>query len=164
MLKIYDVKTAQQTILKRIPPDETIVPSSVLDRIAEPSASASALKRPCGVFCGTCAPAAMPPCGTGPPNWMAFLQTPRFVSRTSSLLPLWNLTCPRAGSARAGRLSNPRVPSSPAIDLLVHQRLRRYTWADHSPARARWAVCPRRYGSPALVRFDVRYPGAGCRC
>lgn len=35
MLKIYDVETAQNTILKRIPPDETNVPSVVLDRIAE---------------------------------------------------------------------------------------------------------------------------------
>jgi histidinol dehydrogenase len=35
MLKIYDVETAQKTILKRIPPDETTVPPSVLDRIAE---------------------------------------------------------------------------------------------------------------------------------
>jgi histidinol dehydrogenase len=35
MLKIYDVETAQQTILKRIPPDETTVPPNVLDRIAE---------------------------------------------------------------------------------------------------------------------------------
>jgi histidinol dehydrogenase len=35
MLKIYDVETAQKTILKRIPPDETDVPPIVLDRIAE---------------------------------------------------------------------------------------------------------------------------------
>lgn len=35
MLKIYDVETAKKTILRRIPPDETVVPSSVLDRIAE---------------------------------------------------------------------------------------------------------------------------------
>ncbi len=35
MLKIYDVQTAQITILKRIPPDETDVPPIVLDRIAE---------------------------------------------------------------------------------------------------------------------------------
>jgi histidinol dehydrogenase len=35
MLKIYDVQTAQQTILKRIPPDETGVPPGVLERIAE---------------------------------------------------------------------------------------------------------------------------------
>ena len=35
MIKIYDVQTAQQTILKRIPPDETDVPPIVLDRIAE---------------------------------------------------------------------------------------------------------------------------------
>ncbi len=35
MLKIYNVQTAQNTILKRIPPDETSVPPSVLDRIAE---------------------------------------------------------------------------------------------------------------------------------
>lgn len=34
MLKIYDVSEAQKTILKRIPPDETAVPSIVLDRIA----------------------------------------------------------------------------------------------------------------------------------
>jgi histidinol dehydrogenase len=33
MLKIYDVTTAKQTILKRIPPDETDVPPVVLDRI-----------------------------------------------------------------------------------------------------------------------------------
>jgi histidinol dehydrogenase len=33
MLKIYDVTTAKQTILKRIPPDETEVPPIVLDRI-----------------------------------------------------------------------------------------------------------------------------------
>jgi histidinol dehydrogenase len=33
MLKIYDVTTAKQTILKRIPPDETAVPPIVLDRI-----------------------------------------------------------------------------------------------------------------------------------
>lgn len=35
MLKIYDVETAQKTILKRIPPDETVVPPSMLERIAE---------------------------------------------------------------------------------------------------------------------------------
>jgi histidinol dehydrogenase len=35
MLKIYDPEIAQQTILKRIPPDETNVPPSVLERIAE---------------------------------------------------------------------------------------------------------------------------------
>ena len=35
MLKIYDVETARQTILKRIPPDETAAPPIVLDRIAE---------------------------------------------------------------------------------------------------------------------------------
>ena len=35
MIKIYDVETAQQTILKRIPPDETNVPPIMLDRIAE---------------------------------------------------------------------------------------------------------------------------------
>lgn len=34
MLKIYDVETAQKSILKRIPPDETEVPPVVLDRIA----------------------------------------------------------------------------------------------------------------------------------
>jgi len=34
MLKIYDVESAQKTILKRIPPDETDVPAIVLDRIA----------------------------------------------------------------------------------------------------------------------------------
>ena len=34
MLKIYDVETAQKSILKRIPPDETNVPPVVLDRIA----------------------------------------------------------------------------------------------------------------------------------
>lgn len=33
MLKIYDITTAKQTILKRIPPDETEVPPIVLDRI-----------------------------------------------------------------------------------------------------------------------------------
>ena len=35
MIKIYNVQTAKQTILKRIPPDETDVPPSLLDRIAE---------------------------------------------------------------------------------------------------------------------------------
>ena len=35
MINIYDVETAQNTILKRIPPDETVVPPIVLDRIAE---------------------------------------------------------------------------------------------------------------------------------
>ena len=35
MLKIYDVETAKKTILKRIPPDETVVPPNVLERIAE---------------------------------------------------------------------------------------------------------------------------------
>jgi histidinol dehydrogenase len=35
MLKIYDVETAQKTILKRIPPDEIDVPPILLDRIAE---------------------------------------------------------------------------------------------------------------------------------
>lgn len=35
MIKIYDVVTARNTILKRIPPDETDVPPIVLDRIAE---------------------------------------------------------------------------------------------------------------------------------
>ena len=35
MINIYDVETAQNTILKRIPPDETAVPSIMLDRIAE---------------------------------------------------------------------------------------------------------------------------------
>lgn len=34
MLKIFDVETAKQSILKRIPPDETAVPPVVLDRIA----------------------------------------------------------------------------------------------------------------------------------
>jgi histidinol dehydrogenase len=33
MLKIYDVTTAKQTILKRIPPDETEVPPVIFDRI-----------------------------------------------------------------------------------------------------------------------------------
>jgi histidinol dehydrogenase len=33
MLKIYDSSTARQTLLKRIPPDETSVPPIVLDRI-----------------------------------------------------------------------------------------------------------------------------------
>lgn len=35
MINIYDVQTAQKTILKRIPPDETDVPPIVLERIAE---------------------------------------------------------------------------------------------------------------------------------
>jgi histidinol dehydrogenase len=35
MLKIYDVSSAQKTILKRIPPDETEVPLVVLERITE---------------------------------------------------------------------------------------------------------------------------------
>ncbi len=35
MINIYDVETAQNTILKRIPPDETAVPPIMLDRIAE---------------------------------------------------------------------------------------------------------------------------------
>ncbi len=35
MIKIYDIETAKQTILKRIPPDESDVPTTVLDRIAE---------------------------------------------------------------------------------------------------------------------------------
>ncbi len=35
MLKIYDVKNAKETILKRIPLDETQVPAIMLDRIAE---------------------------------------------------------------------------------------------------------------------------------
>lgn len=35
MLKIYDVETAQKTILKRIPPDETDLPPSMLERIGE---------------------------------------------------------------------------------------------------------------------------------
>jgi histidinol dehydrogenase len=35
MIKIYDIQTAQRTILKRIPPDETEVPPIILDRIAE---------------------------------------------------------------------------------------------------------------------------------
>src|SRR5512133_3624649 len=34
MIKIYDVKTAKKTILKRIPPDETDVPPAMLERIA----------------------------------------------------------------------------------------------------------------------------------
>jgi histidinol dehydrogenase len=34
MLKIYDAETAQKSILKRIPPDETDVPPVVLERIA----------------------------------------------------------------------------------------------------------------------------------
>jgi histidinol dehydrogenase len=34
MLKIFDVESAQKSILKRIPPDETAVPPIVLDRIA----------------------------------------------------------------------------------------------------------------------------------
>jgi histidinol dehydrogenase len=34
MLKIFDVNTAKQTILKRLPPDETDVPPVVLERIA----------------------------------------------------------------------------------------------------------------------------------
>jgi histidinol dehydrogenase len=34
MLKIYDVPTAIQTILKRIPPDETVVSQTMLDRLA----------------------------------------------------------------------------------------------------------------------------------
>jgi histidinol dehydrogenase len=35
MIEIYDVTTARNTILRRIPPDETDVPSSVIERIAE---------------------------------------------------------------------------------------------------------------------------------
>jgi len=35
MIKIYDVPTATQSILKRTPPDETDVPPIVLDRIAK---------------------------------------------------------------------------------------------------------------------------------
>ena len=35
MLEIYDVESAKRTILKRIPPDESVVPAIVLDRIAE---------------------------------------------------------------------------------------------------------------------------------
>jgi histidinol dehydrogenase len=34
MIKIYDVPTAQKSILKRIPPDETNVPPAMLERIA----------------------------------------------------------------------------------------------------------------------------------
>ncbi len=34
MIKIYDVKSAKKSILKRIPPDETAVPPILLDRIA----------------------------------------------------------------------------------------------------------------------------------
>ena len=35
MIKIYDVESAKKSILKRIPPDETVVPLIVIDRIAE---------------------------------------------------------------------------------------------------------------------------------
>jgi len=35
MIKIYDVETAKQSILKRTPPDETDIPPIVLDRIAK---------------------------------------------------------------------------------------------------------------------------------
>jgi histidinol dehydrogenase len=35
MLKIYDPQTARQTLLKRTPPDESLVPPAVLERIAE---------------------------------------------------------------------------------------------------------------------------------
>src|SRR5512145_2665262 len=34
MIKIYDVETAKKSILKRVPPDETDVPPSILERIA----------------------------------------------------------------------------------------------------------------------------------
>jgi histidinol dehydrogenase len=49
MLKIYDVPTAKNTILKRIPPDEAEVPPAVLERIAaafgEPIAPEEAVRR-----------------------------------------------------------------------------------------------------------------------
>lgn len=35
MLKIFDVETAKKTILKRIPPDETVVSQAMLERLAE---------------------------------------------------------------------------------------------------------------------------------
>ena len=49
MLKIYDVETATNTILKRIPPDETTVSPAMLDRLAttfgEPVTPEEAVKR-----------------------------------------------------------------------------------------------------------------------
>lgn len=49
MLKIYDVETAKNTILKRIPPDETVVSQAMLDRLAatfgEPVTPEEAVKR-----------------------------------------------------------------------------------------------------------------------
>ena len=49
MLKIYDVETATNTILKRIPPDETVVSPAMLDRLAttfgEPVTPEEAVKR-----------------------------------------------------------------------------------------------------------------------
>lgn len=49
MLKIYDVETATRTILKRIPPDETVVSQAMLDRLAstfgEPVTPEEAVKR-----------------------------------------------------------------------------------------------------------------------
>jgi len=49
MLKIYDVPTATQSILKRIPPDETIVSPAMLERLAatfgEPVTPEEAVKR-----------------------------------------------------------------------------------------------------------------------
>jgi histidinol dehydrogenase len=49
MLKIYDVETARKTILKRIPPDETVVSQAMLDRLAstfgEPVTPEEAVKR-----------------------------------------------------------------------------------------------------------------------
>jgi histidinol dehydrogenase len=49
MLKIYDVPTAAQTILKRTPPDETVVSPAMLERLAatfgEPVTPEEAVKR-----------------------------------------------------------------------------------------------------------------------
>lgn len=49
MLKIYDVETAKNTILKRIPPDETVVSQAMLDRLTatfgEPVTPEEAVKR-----------------------------------------------------------------------------------------------------------------------
>lgn len=49
MLKIYDVETATNTILKRIPPDETVVSPAMLERLAatfgEPVTPEEAVKR-----------------------------------------------------------------------------------------------------------------------
>ena len=49
MLKIFDVETATKTILKRIPPDETVVSPAMLDRLAttfgEPVTPEEAVKR-----------------------------------------------------------------------------------------------------------------------